>query len=75
MFLMTTHLIHTYMRYNRMFPNHIPHQQSSNPPYRTRKSATFTIQLGGGGRDAKTAAGNTDIYNPKKPRANLQLTT
>jgi rhamnogalacturonan endolyase len=38
--------------------------------YYNKKEATFTVQLAG----AKTAAGNTDVYNASEPFANLPYT-
>lgn len=35
-----------------------------------KKQATFTVQLAG----AKTAAGNTDVYNASEPHSNLKYT-
>ncbi|KAM5342387.1 hypothetical protein ACJ41O_013353 [Fusarium nematophilum] len=37
---------------------------------RRKKQATFTVQLAG----AKTAAGNTDVFNASEPHANLRYT-
>lgn len=37
---------------------------------RKKKHATFTVQLAG----AKTAAGNTDVFNASEPHANLRYT-
>ena len=38
--------------------------------YKHKREATFTVQLTG----AKTAAGNTDVYNASEPFANLPYT-
>ncbi|KAM0196928.1 hypothetical protein ACHAPI_005477 [Fusarium lateritium] len=38
--------------------------------FKRKKQATFTVQLAG----AKTAAGNTDIYNASEPHSNLKYT-
>jgi rhamnogalacturonan endolyase len=38
--------------------------------FRNKREATFTVQLAG----AKTAAGNTDVFNASEPFANLPYT-
>jgi rhamnogalacturonan endolyase len=42
---------------------------ASEKDLRKKQSATFTIQLAG----AKTAAGNTDLFNATQPYNNLPL--